>query len=381
MTQSLKSLLLASVISSIACNDMTPRMPTVRVEKYQAQGDCFSTCGGGVLASEVDQALGQKCTTPAGACELAAGADRVRVTVDYGTVPFALTTAVAPPSLVLRMGESETTATAPWQSTRYAQEAAHSAVFFSTIVYVPPQQASTLQVIAKSGEGFTIASEAFSVSPPRVTLTLPSCMNSEPCSMMANVGSAQVQISAGAAFVPTQGRISSRLDGVERPETQPVELARVHNQLVGNASLFVPVPSLGQSGPVSIWEISATFGNLPPRTVAVRLTRPSLSVVVRNCPVGSGGGLPPPCSLKAGSSVVVDFVVPANFNEPQGTLTSSLDGIPTPLRVSGAFANSGFATATYSTTLSLPNQPGALFAVQGQAGPYIESSAPITLVP
>lgn len=380
MTPALKSLFLASVISAIACNDVTPRMPTVRVEKYEAQGDCFSTCGG-AIASEVEQALGQKCTTPAGACELAAGSDKLRVTVDYGAVPFALTTVVAPPSLVLRMGENETTASPPWQSTRYAQGAAYSSVFFSTILYVPAQPASTLQVIAKSGEGFTTASEALPVSAPRVTLTLPGCMNSEPCSMMANVGSAQVQISAGAAFAPAQGRISSRLDGVERPDTQTVDLVRVHDQLVGNASLLVPVPSLGQSSPISTWEISATFGSLPPRTVAVRLTRPSLSVVVRNCPVSSGGGAPPPCSLKAGSNAVVDFVVPANFNAPQGTLTSSLDGIPTPLRVSGSFANSGFATATYSTTLSLPNQPGALFAVQGQAGPYIESSAPITLLP
>lgn len=380
MTPILRWLVVGAALFAGACDDQSPRMPTLLIEKYDAENDCFYPCSGQV-ADEVRQARGQLCPAVGQSCRFSAGTDQARVTVDYGTVPFALTTAVTLPTLSLRLGDKEVPLAEPLLSGRYAQMADHSSVYFSAVFYVPSLVASTLQVLAKSGEGFAVQSELLPVSAPSIALSVANCMGQSPCSLWANVGSAQLQISTGAAFLPAQGRVSSRLDGVELSDNQAVELVRVQSQLRGKASLPVPVPNKGWSSPISSWEITATFGSLPSRTVSLQLTRPPLSVVVRSCPAGSGGAPPPPCALKAGTSVVVDFTAPAGFNEPQGTLTTSLDGIPTLLRVSGGFANSGFATATYSTALSLPSQPGSVWMVQGQAGPYIETSAPVTLLP
>lgn len=368
--------LLGVALSVLGCDDTPPASPRISLEKYDVEKHCFAFCG----KTEPAAALGltDHCLEPATSCDLQGGADKLRVIVDYTGIPFDITTHVTPPSLSLHLGDRQLPLNTPIVATRYDDL---KSLYFLSVFYAPSQAADRFAVIATGAEGYSGQSDFFALLAPRIYINLPACTMNPGCQMFADVGTAQVDISAAPGFMPLEGVVTSRLDGILQLQSAPLSFTLGGDQkLSALARLVVPVPINAGGSPLSYWEITASFGNVSAR-FPVDLIEPPMSVVIRSCPTPPDGRPQPPCTLPAGTNTVVDFIVPRGLNESTGLLTATVNGVPTTLQQSGPFTVSGLSTQTFSTTVTLPSSPGAVFIATGRTGPYTRQSTTVTLAP
>lgn len=373
---SLVGALFGLALSTLGCDDAPPASPRISLEKYDPEKHCFAFCGKSEPASALG--LADRCEEPAASCDIQGGADKLRVIVDYTGIPFDITTNVTPPSLTLHLGDRELPLNSPIVATRYDDM---KSLYFLSVFYAPSQASDRFAVFAKGADGYSGQSDFFALLAPRIYINLPACTMSPGCKMFADVGTVQIDISAAPGFMPLEGVVTSRLDGIMQLQSAPVTLKLGGDQkLSALARLVVPVPVNAGGSPLSYWEITASFGNVSAR-FPVDLTEPPMSVVIRSCPTPPDGRPQPPCTLPAGSSTVIDFIVPRGLNESTGLLTATLNGVPTTLQQSGPYTVSGLSTQTFSTTVTLPNAPGSVFIATGRTGPYTRQSTTVTLTP
>jgi hypothetical protein len=360
----------------LGCDDTPPASPRISLEKWDIEKRCFAHCGKTEPAPELG--LVDHCAMPAASCELLGGADKLRVIVDYSHILFDITTNVTPPTLMLHLGDREVPLQTPIVSTRYADT---KSVYFLSVFYAPPQPAERFAVLAKGADGYFGQTDFFALLPPRIAINLPGCTMNPGCTMLADVGTAQIDISAPPGFAPLEGVVTSKLDGILQLQSAAVTLQPGAGDLLsGLARLVVPVPMSSTGRPINYWEITAAFGSTIGR-YNVDLLEPPMSVVIRGCPIPPDGRPQPPCTLPADSNTVIDFNVPRGLNETTAQLTATLDGVPTTLQQSGGYVVSGLSTQTFSTTVTLPNSPGSVFIATGRTGPYSRQSTTVTLAP
>ncbi|XXF74989.1 hypothetical protein P2318_18120 [Myxococcaceae bacterium GXIMD 01537] len=290
------------------CHEDTTATPRLTVEVFDVEGDCFAPCANrSEKAAEVR--LGDECATASASrvCDFEGGKDRLRLTVDYGSVEFDKPADVPAPTLTVRV--NETALTSPPGFTVHPRDGRH--VFFTTSLIAPPQAAQSFGFAVGAGD-FATTLDGFRISEPKLSVAVGACMG---CPVVAGT-SVPVTVTAPWGLQPRAGSLLLKLAGQEYGTPVPLELSAVRGtQLVQTVSVAVP------DKPEAKWTLEARVGPAV-GSGEVTVARPALALQVLECPDAAGE-----CTLPAGTMATVQLAAPRELAAASVTLTSLTDGL------------------------------------------------------
>ncbi len=223
-----------------------------------------------------------------------------------------------------------------------------------------------------------VATLDIALSDPVISVTISgSCTSMGQC--FADVGAATFTITAPGELelASTTAVLTSKVNTLPQLATANLTLQLAGGSLQGGAPLQVPASNSLRMGATDVWEVDLSIGSLPVRPVFLTMSdSPLVAVSVANCSVDAGAG----CSLTAGSDATVIVTAPADTNESQAIITTSINSVPQGSAITQPFGPKQQLTRTVIVNVPVPNQPGATWIVSGQVGTLVRQADPINIM-
>lgn len=354
----------AAIVLASGCDDTRPSGLRVSVQRWNAQKSCYATLArGDALATDLP--LEAPCAEPASDVPFVAGADRVRLVIDYGDVEFDEKTTPPLPKVKAVVDGIESTETIG--AVRIL--ASGRAAFVATLV-APAKHVDTLTFNVDVATGFAHAPVGpYVVVVPPIGITSQDCPSGS-CSLRGGVGNATFALSTSATVVQ-DATVTWSINGVRQSDSLPFKLNPVGDgRAVGVA--FVPVPF---AVPGSTWNVVATLGGSTASAPPIELTAPSITSSLTGC--GDGGT----CTLKGGQDVVLSVTAPNRIRVKQGVVSTFVNGASGTGGVAVDLALEDLTKQTLTGSLPLKAPPtGGTWLINASVGGYPAQSIVVTVL-
>jgi hypothetical protein len=294
-----------------SCDDPGPSGMKVTVQKWNGTGQCYATLPG---SDKLDPVLPvESCVNDAND-PLIAGADRLRLIVDYGDLQFAVSPGPPKPTVTSVLDGVSSANNASTTSLTSGDRTSFAANFM-----VPAQLADQLSIFVDAAPGFGRGPLGpYRVSAPDITILPQGCPISSTCETVGGVGSLPLSISYPATTKKV-GTLTWTLNGIPQRESDSFSLDIVEKGIaIGTAYPLVPATAEGTK-----WVLTARIGDSSSSTPDILIHAPQIESRLDGCTsMGST------CGVTPGQAVALVITAPRLIQAKQASVSTTVGGLP-----------------------------------------------------